>query len=335
MEKYIITNGCSFTRQQWRIGINGTSDDFIRDTRGQWRWPHHIKDIYKDANVINLGCPTNDNQVIALSTMDMVNKLLKKGILPSNILVITQWSESARNSFFISKEVSDVYRSQLTYKDRHENAYAHVSAYLDNCDRGVGKNGYFIQSGGYSYDHVLYDVVDIFDKVGEYISPESKLITYFTNILLLQNFLKLHNIDSMSFNLSYNLNEVGGRNNTFSETYDGIITKNIFKGSYDNPYVQSLFNLIDMESMWLYDNNDTNNGGITEWAIKTFDKELDKQLFMEHDIADSEMVPNFDEWILMNDKIDEYPYGHVSEQMNRKFVKTILNKKIEKYLDIK
>ena len=50
-----------------------------------------------------------------------------------------------------------------SYKDRHENAYAHVSAYLDNCDRGIGKNGYFIQSGGYSYDHVLYDVVDIFD----------------------------------------------------------------------------------------------------------------------------------------------------------------------------
>ena len=37
----------------------------------------------------------------------------------------------------------------------------------------------------------------------------------------------------------------------------------------------------------------------------------------------------------LNDKINEYPYGHVSEQMNRKFVKTILNKKIEKYLDIK
>jgi len=334
MEKYIITNGCSFTRQHRRIGINGTSDDFTNDTRGQWRWSHHIKDIYQDANVINLGCPTNDNQVIALSTMDMVNKLLKEGILPSNILVITQWSESARNSFFISHEVSKVYGSELKYKDTHENAYAHVSAYLDKCDKNVGKNGYFIQSGGYSYNHVLYDVVDIFDKQGEYISSESKLITYFTNILLLQNFLKLHNIDSISFNLSYNLNEVGGTN-TFSETYNKIINKNIFKGSYDNPYVQSLFNLIDMDSMWLHTDEDTNNGGITEWAIKTFDKEVDEQLFMEHDIANPNSVPNFDEWVLMNDKINEYPYGHVSEQMNRKFVKTILNKKIEKYLDIK
>tara|TARA_R110000851_G_scaffold326964_1_gene496065 strand:- start:3252 stop:4256 length:1005 start_codon:yes stop_codon:yes gene_type:complete len=334
MEKYIITNGCSFTRQHHRIGINGTSDDFLKDTLGQWRWPHHIKDIYKDANVINLGCPTNDNEVIALSTMDMVNKLLKSGVSSDNILVITQWSESARNSFFISKEVSDVYNSQLIYKDKDENAYAHVSAYLDNCDSGIGKNGYFIQSGGYSYDHVLYKVVDLFDKQSEYISAESKLITYFRNILLLQNFLKLHNIDSISFNISYNLNEVGGRGNTFSETYDNIITKNTFKGSYDNPYVQSLFNLIDMESMWLYNDGDTNIGGITEWAIKSFDKSKDKQLFMEHDIDNPASIGNFDEWIKINDKKDEHPMGHVSEQMNKKFVKTILNKKIEKYLDI-
>jgi hypothetical protein len=90
-----------------------------------------------------------------------------------------------------------------------------------------------------------------------------------------------------------------------------------------------------MDSMWLHTDEDTNNGGITEWAIKTFDKEVDEQLFMEHDIANPNSVPNFDEWVLMNDKINEYPYGHVSEQMNRKFVKTILNKKIEKYLDIK
>ena len=138
MEKYIITNGCSFTRQHRRIGINGTSDDFINDTRGQWRWSHHIKDIYQDANVINLGCPTNDNQVIALSTMDMVNKLLKEGILPSNILVITQWSESARNSFFISHEVSEVYGSELKYKDTHENAYVAQLVELLFCKQGVG-----------------------------------------------------------------------------------------------------------------------------------------------------------------------------------------------------
>lgn len=334
MEKYIITNGCSFTRQYRRIGITGTYDDFIDDTQGQWRWAHHIKDIYKNANVINLGCPTNDNEVIALSTMDMVNKLIQKGISSNNILVITQWSESARNSFFISKEVSEVYGSRLKYKDNHENAYAHVSAYLDNCDRSVGKNGYFIQSGGYSYDHVLYDVVDVFDKQGEYISPESKLITYFRNILLLQNFLKLNKVDSISFNLSYNLNEVSGAN-TFLQTYNRTINRNIFKGSYDNPYIQSLFNLVDMDLMWLYKDDETNNGGITEWAIRTFDKEIDRQLFMEHDIDNPNSVSNFDEWIKTNDKNMEHPHGHVSEQMNKKFVKTILNKKIQKYLEIK
>ena len=104
LKKYIITNGCSFTRQIRRIGISGTADDFPTDHISQWKWPHFIQKEYPEYKVINYGCPTNDNEVIAKSTLYGIDKLLKEGKNPKDIQVIVQWSGWARSSFFISKD---------------------------------------------------------------------------------------------------------------------------------------------------------------------------------------------------------------------------------------
>ena len=76
LTKYIITNGCSFTRQYRRVGISGTADDFQTDPMSQWKWPHFIQKEYPEYKVINYGCPTNDNEVIAKSTLYGIDKLL-------------------------------------------------------------------------------------------------------------------------------------------------------------------------------------------------------------------------------------------------------------------
>ena len=80
--------------------------------------------------------------------------------------------------------------------------------------------------------------------------------------------------------------------------------------------------------MWLYKDGDTNIGGITEWAIKSFDKSKDKQLFMEHDIDNPASIGNFD--VGLSDKKDEHP-SRLSGGQTRYYSQTILNKKIEKY----
>ena len=326
--KHIVCGGCSFTRQQKRIGINGTSDDFMDDSKNMWRWPHHIQSIY-DCKVHNLGNPTNDNQVISFSIIDKVNELIDSGVSSDDIFVITQWSDAQRRSFFISDSVSKMCNSELKYNDNNENAYAHVSAYLDNSDKNIGKNGYFIQSGGYSYNHVLYDVVDIFDKIAEYSSDEYFLIGHFKNILFLQNYLKLKGIDFIQFNLSFNFQFCGEDLNYKSIYYDKKIPKCNFDFKYHNPYVQSLYKMIDMNKMWLYKDEFTNCGGITEWAIRNYKYEEDTQLFMEHDL---EYTFNSIEEFISSRNIDENPYGHPSEQMNKKFVKMVLNSFIEKFL---
>ena len=102
--KYIITNGCSFTRQYRRIGITGTADDFMDDCLTMWRWPHFIQKEYPEFKVLNYGNPTNDNSTILQSTIYGIEKLLKNGISPNDIKVIVQWSDWSRHSAFISKD---------------------------------------------------------------------------------------------------------------------------------------------------------------------------------------------------------------------------------------
>jgi hypothetical protein len=88
--KYIVTSGCSFTRQYRRVGITGTTEDFMEDSISQWKWPHFIQSEYPDYKVLNYGNPTNDNAVIAKSILYGVNDLIKKGIPTSDIKIIIQ-----------------------------------------------------------------------------------------------------------------------------------------------------------------------------------------------------------------------------------------------------
>jgi len=102
--KYIVTSGCSFTRQYRRVGITGTAEDFMEDSISQWKWPHFIQAEYLHHKVLNYGNPTNDNAVIAQSILYAVNDLIKKGVPTSDIKVIVQWSGWSRNSAFVSKD---------------------------------------------------------------------------------------------------------------------------------------------------------------------------------------------------------------------------------------
>lgn len=319
MVRHIVCSGCSFTRQQKRIGINGTDLDFMQDSDNFWRWPHHLQNLYKNDIVYNLGNPTNDNQVISFSIISKVSQLLDKGISPNDIFVIVQWSDSNRKSFFISDEVANIHNSKLLVNDSSDDAYSHVSAFLDESDDNIGKNGYFIQSGGYNYNHVPYDVVKMYDTVPNYISNEETTIQFFKNILLLQNFLKVKNIDFIQFNLSVNFNPTSNSFSFREVYYDKKISKSFFYRKYDNPYLEFLYKQIDMSKMWLFQNEDTDNGGILEWSIKNFELGIDKRLFMEHDFED---IYSFIE----SKKEDDYALGHPSSDMNMKFVEKILKK---------
>ena len=315
MGKHIVCSGCSFTRQQRRLGINGTDTDFLSDDKNFWRWPHHLQELLKDDKVYNLGNPTNDNNVILLSIITKVNELIKDGVDTKDIYVIVQWSDANRKSYFISKNVAKEFNSDLEETQNSDDSYSHVSAYL-------GDDGYYILSGGYSYDHVPYDVVNVFDSMALYSSTENFTIEYCKNILFLQNFCKIHNIPNFHFNLSFNFLQPKYTFEMKDIYYDKKIPKSYFNKLYDNQYIQTIFEQIDLDNVWLYEDALTNHGGIMEWAIRDFDEDSDTQLFMEHDTNST--FNSVKE--LVEDDPNRYPLGHPSEQMNKKFVENIILK---------
>ena len=104
MSKYIVCSGCSFTRQEYRLGFDGDEEHYKADNSNMWRWPHWIKKLYPKKIVYNLGNPTNDNNLIATSTISKITELIKKWINPKEIKVFIQWSEMTRESFYVSQD---------------------------------------------------------------------------------------------------------------------------------------------------------------------------------------------------------------------------------------
>lgn len=365
--KYIVTNGCSFTRQFRRIGISGTSDDFMDDHISQWKWPHFIQEEYPEFKVLNYGNPTNDNSVIAQSTIYGIDKLLKEGISPSDIKVIVQWSAWSRNSAFISKKKQFEKGYQLNrsfIKERDKNTelvedFAHINDFIESPKRYPGEHGYFILAGGYHASHVKVRSIDYFeDYVDHVFSADERLIEYFKNVLLLQYYCKSNGIDYKCFTMHNNFStdyttddrfplfapEDSKKDqawHVFMENYIPHTWKNDIKNQYsDKPYVKYLYDLIDLDKFWFYNKeNVTKFGGQVEWCIQTYNFD---------EVSDKEDIPNIiwqeyrtpwdngkrtKEDILEYFKSNNY-WQHAAPYSNRKFVRTELKEFLSKIKDI-
>lgn len=336
--KHIICSGCSFTRQFRRLNIDGTDTNFLDDYSDFYRWPHWIQKIYKDVKVYNLGSPTNDNNIIKKSIFDKVNTLRKSGVKYKDIIVIAQWSDYFRNSFYIDEETANKYNSTLpTTNEEKENRvkgyeevnlFAHISDYIEDKEF-VGKYGYWLLTGGYNFDHIPYDVKELIYKYVEYFQNDSQsLINFFDNVISLQSFLDSRGIKHLSFNLQNNFilkkSDLFKKDNVYKSIYVDKWLPNSYteKLSYDNPYVQNLFELINLNDFWFYNGDDTTNGGILEWGIKNYDIDnYDFRLFME--IEKNNIKREL-----------KQPIGHISSKMNKLFVEKEL-KEFLKCLSIK
>lgn len=336
----IVTGGCSFTRQYKRIGLNGTDSDFMEDSLEMWRWPHHIKSLYSDYSVFNLGNPTHDNTCIAHSVIKKSTELLSSGVSPNDIKIIIQWSDQDRDSYFLSKEVCSEYECSVippdnSLKDMYDDKWSHLSTFAEK-NHFENRWGYYLLNGGFVWDHIKYPT-DILSINAKYISPEQSLIRLCTNYLLVQNFCQVNGIDWTSFSLSYNFYDSNSVETQISNQNHGkaksiYLDKDISKMNMDfntnNPYIKYLIDNIDLTKNYFYKNEDTNIGGINEWAVKNFDLETDKEIFMEHNLLRD--YENFEEFYQKNPNCG---MGHVSQQMNKKFVEQILKTFLEKDLE--
>lgn len=305
MKKYVVTSGCSFTRQYRRVGLTGNEYDFMDDHISQWKWPHFIKEEFPNYEVLNYGNPTNDNAVIANSILYGVDKLLKTGVSSSDIKVVVQWSGWSRNSAFISKNKQNEMGYQLypDPKTAKENDYAHINDFINVPKKYAGEHGYFILAGGYHASHVDVRSIDCFDEYVKHVfSADERMIEYLKNILLVQHFCKLHNIEYKCFTMHNNFSEEYVNDDMFpkwkpentdkNESYHVVYNKfipitweNDLKNQFENsPYVKYLYDMVDFDNFWFYQENGiTKFGGQVEWSIKKYNFD---------EISDNENIPN-------------------------------------------
>lgn len=326
----IVCGGCSFTRQAKRLGLNGSDTDFLEDELQMWRWPHHIQELHNNFKVYNLGTPTHDNSCIVQSVIKKSTELLNKGVASNDIKIIVQWSNQHRDSYFFSKKVTEEYNCKViepsyTEDDTLDDRWSHLSTFAEDT-HFKNRWGYYLLNGGFMWEHIKYPT-DILEANAKYTSSTQSLIRLLTNYLLLQNFCKVNNIKHFSFSLSYNFyDDIASENaGTSNETLDEIYNLRKIKNYHmdfntDNPYIKYLIDNVDFSTNYFYKNENTNIGGIMEWAISNFDYNSDKELFMEHYL---EKWNNFQEFY---EKSKVIGTGHVSQQMNKKFVKEILSK---------
>jgi hypothetical protein len=359
IKKYIVTSGCSFTRQARRVGITGNEYDFMQDPKGLWKWPNFIQKLYPDYKVVTYGNPTNDNDIIAKTILYGVDKLLKSGVSPKDIKVIVQWSGWSRNNFFISKQKqikNDYFLNKNFIKERDKDTYpinedfAHVNDFLDIEKEYIGEHGYFMLSGGYHNDHVKIKPIDFFETyVDKVFSAEERMIAYFQSILLVQSFCKANDIDYLCFTMHNNFSEDYTNDDRFPlwkpensnktqawhivyEKYIPITWEADIKNQFENkPYSKWLYDMIDFDNFWFYkEEGVTKFGGQVEWSIKNYNHD---------EVSNKELQPNI-LWLecaqlynggkttkedLVKFLDDTVYWQHTSPYLNEKFVKEELS----------
>lgn len=344
--KHIVCSGCSFTRHAKRLNIDGTDLDYMNDNSNLYRWPHYIRKYSNEDEytIYNLGNPTNDNSLIRKSIIWKVNKLIKDGVNPSDIQVFVQWSSWQRNSFFISPKHSFFKKTNINYVNDTNNIYSHINDFIESKVK-PGEFGYYLLTGGGHFSHLPYKIKEI---IGEYYlhfyNIEESLIRFFENILYLQNYLNNKDINYLCFNLQNNFSkiytsvdgfpELWNEKNIFNSLYvEKYIPKTIeddYNLEYNNEYIDHLFEQIDFNNFWFFENEDTKYGGLMEWSIKNYnidEDNLENGLWMEFA---KESNKNLDIESLKKELSKEsiWPVGHPSNMMNEKFVKEVILDKL-------
>lgn len=306
--KYILTTGCSFTNN-----LRLDPDNVNQDDENRRSWPHYLQQELGDSyKVFNYGGATNDNVSMCRIQLYHIDKLIREGINPKDISIITQWSDPVRYSFYLDKQIDEGVQRDI----------GHTLVYHNNWRN---KKGVFFLTGGFSPPSGLDSAIHHFG-IENGIKYWELDINYDNQINQVLHWLELWNL------LELKCKELGiktcymSMRNPYSkecekwggspENDSNIPTKTLWFEDYEvlKPYFNKL--PIDSPNHWHY----KNYCGLLEWSI---DNKNDKEypLFQEY-VGDG--VDNYEDYL----KIQPNGWGHPSPQMMEKFVKEELLKLI-------
>jgi len=269
----IICSGCSFTNfrnlERERILYGHTPPIDRCFTNGSY--PEAIHRNYGN-KVYNAGLMSNSVSTSVLSIISIATRLMKEG--NTNFSIILQSTDFERQSIY----APDYFRK--IKKIKSNTLWPKNNNYLFGKD-----NSGFIQLGGIGYiDEKNYSECKNTAKIAKTISenvytPEYCAINSLTHILLLQNFCKANNIPYKIFFSSnlfcesifpfFDLDKTNVETYFKSFFIDKKLPKKQELASINSdPYVSDLFTMLNMDTIWFYETEETKYGGMFEWFFK-------------------------------------------------------------------
>ena len=298
--KYVITTGCSFTNN-----LRLDPDNLQSQDENRLSWPYFLqKELGDSYNVLNYGGATNDNVSMCRIQLYHIDRLIKEGVNPKDISIITQWSDPTRQSVYLDR----------LFKDSAHHI-GHTLVYHNNWRN---KKGVFFLTGGFSPPDgddsaIQYFGIDNAIKYWELDINWDNIINQTMHWLelwiLLEKTCNELGIQSyyMSMRNPYSKESkechFGAPNNN-----SDIPTKSIWFEDYEilKPYLDKL--PIDSNKHWHH----KNYCGLLEWSIDNRNNNI--PLFQEFEW---DRVETYEEYL----KIQSNGWGHPSPQMMERFVK--------------
>lgn len=252
MGKHLVISGCSFTQHN----------------RPE-TWYHNLKTDYgypDVAEIHNVGIGGAGNYIISTMCINKVSELLKEGVRPEDVLVMTQWSGVSRKSF-----IGDNRPSILPVDFSHCQAKSEIKTLA-----AAGGPSKFCWDIGKKNDNIYW-----INYKDNYWSDECAFIETLENILRTQWFLKSSGVDFLMF-LGWDLftNSDSGQHQHGS--WAGWFKANDGRGQWDKnlPYVNSqnallkdefrwsthLWDMIDFSYFTFFENSKIKLGGIIQWG---------------------------------------------------------------------
>lgn len=275
--KYIINTGCSY-------GVMFRS--FKEFTKGN----------HSDFKIIDLHCDSTGADYAKRSVIYTISKLIQNGVSPTDMYVITEWSQPNRLHIELPKEFCNEVLSDIAHTEK--------SFVLDNTFNRI-ENQYPIEFigkykslttvfGDRVYANIEHSDLESFEDknlhfyIKEFIKnspinnkPIDRLENYLTNILDLQSFLK-------SFDIKYSFFLM---NNSFEGYYDNFANFSYTKETLNlvqkdeiilpslkdfyhikdfSSYLLQTWNLLDLSNFHFYKTENFNFGGIDEYSMEKF-----------------------------------------------------------------
>jgi len=131
--KLLITGGCSFSQ------VQGHPDPNLDEDKKQWpdlTWPVHLEEALKPKFHTHTGMSAAGNDIISQRIINKVNKALKDGFSPNDMLVGIMWSAADRFSLMSSNFKKNIHKTTLRGgNNQPSNQYMleHGKPFLNSC----------------------------------------------------------------------------------------------------------------------------------------------------------------------------------------------------------